>query len=87
MNNLGYSISYDLVIQLENQLASAFRHDIATNDVVCLSQLYKVLFTVGAIDNLDHNPLSTTAKGSFHGTGITLFQSPISSKRELLRIK
>ena len=34
------------------------------------------LFTVGALDNLDHNPSSTTAKDSFHGTGISLFQFP-----------
>ncbi|KAL9954025.1 hypothetical protein ACROYT_G041513 [Oculina patagonica] len=34
------------------------------------------MFTVGAIDNIDHNPSSTTAQGSFHGTGISLFQFP-----------
>ena len=34
------------------------------------------MFTVGAIDNLDHDPSSTTAQGSFHGTGISLFQFP-----------
>jgi len=34
------------------------------------------LFTVGAIDNLDHNLSSLTAKGSFHGTAISLFQFP-----------
>jgi len=28
------------------------------------------------MDNLDHNPSSTTAEGSFHGTGISLMQSP-----------
>lgn len=31
---------------------------------------------MGALDNLDHNPSSTTAKDSFHGTGISLFQFP-----------
>ncbi len=40
------------------------------------SQLRHGLFTVGALDNLDHNPSSTTAKDSFHGTGINLFQFP-----------
>ena len=29
------------------------------------------VFTVGAIDNLDHNPSSKTAQGLFHGTGIS----------------
>ena len=33
-------------------------------------------FTVGALDNLDHNPSSSTAKGSFHGTAISLFLFP-----------
>ena len=80
MNNLGFSISYDRVIQLENQLAFAVCLDVAIKDVVCPSQLCKGLFTVGTLDNLDHNPSSTTAKGSFHGTGISLFQCPTSLK-------
>ena len=32
------------------------------------------LFSTAAVDNIDHNPSSTTAKDSFHGTGISLFQ-------------
>ena len=43
------------------------------------AQLKKGLFTVGALDNLDHNPSSTTTVGSFHGTGISLFQFPTLS--------
>ena len=31
---------------------------------------------IGTLDNLDHNSSSTTAKDSFHGTGISLFQFP-----------
>ena len=31
---------------------------------------------MGALDNLDHNPTSTTSVNSFHGTGISLFQFP-----------
>ena len=30
-------------------------------------------------DITDHNPSSTTAQGSFHGTGISLFQFPTST--------
>ena len=33
----------------------------------------RILFTVGALDNLDHNPSSTTSQSSFHGTGIGMF--------------
>ncbi len=34
------------------------------------------MFTTAAVDNIDHNPSSTTPKESFHGTGISLFQHP-----------
>lgn len=34
------------------------------------------VFTTAAVDNIDHNPSSTTAKESFHGTAISLFQHP-----------
>ena len=36
------------------------------------------LFTSAAIDNIDHNPSSNTAKSSFHGTSISIFQHPDS---------
>ena len=77
LHALGLSISYE---QLENQLATAVCQDIEKKGVVCPAQLRKGLFTIGALDNLDHNPSSTTAKGSFHGTAISLFQSPTRSK-------
>ena len=47
--------------------------------MVCPLNLNCGLFTVGALDNIDYNPSSTTAQGSFHGTGISLFQFPSSS--------
>ena len=57
--------------------------------MVCPPQLCKDVFTSGAIDNIDHNPSSTTAKDSFHGTGISLFQhtsSSIGVPRDVVRI-
>ena len=42
--------------------------------VVCPSNLKLKLFTTSAVDNIDHNPSSTTATGSLHGTAISLFQ-------------
>ena len=41
---------------------------------VCPPQLRSGLFTVAAVDNIDHNPSSTSAHDSFHGTGISLFE-------------
>ena len=76
---LGLSVSYDRVIYLENQLAQAVSEDMQTKGVVCPANLRKDLFTVAALDNLDHNPSSTTATGSFHGTGISIFQFPTKS--------
>ena len=43
---------------------------------VCPPNLLRGLFTAGAINNIDYNTSSTTATGSFHGTGISLFQHP-----------
>ena len=41
---------------------------------VCPPKLQENIFTVSAIDNLDHNPSSSTATDSFHGAGISIFQ-------------
>lgn len=73
LSNLGLSVTYDRV---ENQLATSVCEDFTSKGVVVPSQLRCGLFTVGALDNIDHNPTSTTAKSSFHGTGISLFQFP-----------
>ena len=75
----GLSVSYDRILQVENQLATAVCQHIAEIGLVCPSQLRHGLFMLGALDNLDHNPSSTTATDSFHGTGISLFQFPSSS--------
>ena len=47
--------------------------------VVCPAILQKGLFTTSAVDNIDHNPSATTATISCHGTGISVFQHPVSS--------
>ena len=75
----GLSVSYDQISQVENQLATGVCQHIAEIGLVCSSQLHHGVFTIGALDNLDHNPSSTTATDSFHGTGISLFQYLSSS--------
>ena len=42
--------------------------------VVCLMTLKEGYFMQAAIDNLNHGPTSSTAKESFHRTGISGFQ-------------
>lgn len=63
-----------------SQLATAVCENFQEKGAVVPSQLRHGVFAVGALDNIDHNPSSTTAKGSFHGTGVSLFQFPTSSK-------
>ena len=44
---------------------------------MCSPKLRLELFTIAAIDNIDHNHStdhSTSAQGSFHGTSISVFQ-------------
>ena len=79
LHDLGLSISYDSVLQLESQLATTVDENFLEKGAVVPAQLRLRLFTIGALDNLDHNFSSITAKGSFHGTGISVFQFPTSS--------
>ena len=73
LHKLGISISYKRVIEVENSLGSSICKRFEDEGILCPSQLWKGLFTVGALDNIDHNLSSTTAQGSFHGTGISTF--------------
>ena len=47
-----------------------------SQQLVCRPQLRSNVPTTAAVDNIDHNPSSTTAKDSFHGTVISLHQHP-----------
>ena len=51
-------------------LCKQFREE----NIVCPPALRKGLYTVAAIDNIDHNPSSTTAIGFLHGTAIRIMQ-------------
>ena len=70
LHHLGLSVSYHRVLQVKNELANSVCQDFKKKSVVCPPQLRKGLFTVAAIDNIDHNPPSNTAKCSFHDTGM-----------------
>ena len=65
MAHLGLSVSYDRVFQQFHR-----------EQVVCPPQLHSHVFTTAAVDNIDHNPSSTTARDSFHSTAISLIQHP-----------
>lgn len=76
MFRLGLSVSYDRVLSISSDLANKVCAHFHAIGVVCPPHLRTGLFTVGAVDNIDHDPSSTTAKTSFHGTGMSLFQLP-----------
>lgn len=74
MHDLGLSVSYDRVLAVSTDLGNAVCRRYQEDRVVCPPNLRLQLFTTAAVDNIDHNPSSTTANDSFHGTGISLFQ-------------
>ena len=76
LHKLGISISYDRVLSISTDLGNEVCRRYWQEGAVCPSNLRLGLFTTAAVDNIDHNPSSTTSKDSFHGTGISLFQHP-----------
>ena len=84
---LGISVLYDWVLQVERILAQNLCKQFREENIICPPSLRKWLYTVAAIDNIDHNPSSTTATGSLHGTATSIMQhwtmeNP-SEKREI----
>lgn len=91
LHKYALSVSYKKVLSIETRFAQAIADNTRNNaDIVCPTNLHHHIFTVAALDNLDHNPTSRTASSSFHGTGISIFQFPSSQTpgldQECLRI-
>eukprot|EP00795_Rhopilema_esculentum_P002488 gene2488-18151_t len=59
-------------LAVTKQLCKIYRE----NGVVCPPSIQNGMFTSAAIDNIDHNPSSSTALSAFHGTSISIFQHP-----------
>ncbi|KAK3917822.1 Chromosome-associated kinesin KIF4 [Frankliniella fusca] len=77
LHERGLSVSSNRVYELTANLARHVVQRAEEEGVVCPSVLQKGFFTVGALDNIDIKPSSTTSQGEFHGTGISLFQLPL----------
>ena len=69
-------VSYDRVLAISTAMGNTVSARFEEEHVVCPPKLCFSLFTTSAVDNIDHNPSSTMAKGSLHGRGISLFQHP-----------
>ena len=74
--NLGLCVSYDRLLQVSSEIANSVCQRFKVEDVVCPPKLRNGLFTTAAVDNIDHNPSTATAKDYFNGTGISLMQHP-----------
>lgn len=74
LNAMGFSISYSRVLDIERALAVKVCEKYVEDGCVCPPSLSEGVFTTAAIDNIDHNPTSSSANYSFHGTGISLIQ-------------
>ncbi|CAB4002222.1 Hypothetical predicted protein [Paramuricea clavata] len=72
---LGLSVSYDRVLSISTDIRNTICRKFQDENLVCPAKLWKGILTTSAVDNIDHNPSSNTAKGPFHGTGISLFQN------------
>ena len=74
--SLGICVSYDRFLRLTSEISSALCEKFNNDGVVCPPKLRSSLFTTAAVDNIDYNPSSATAKDSFHGTGISIIKHP-----------
>ena len=74
--NLGLSVSYDREKNVQMAVTKQLCKKYHEENLVCPQNLREGVFTTAAIDNIDHNPTSTTATDSFHGTSISVFQHP-----------
>ena len=72
MYQMGISVSYDRIMEIEDWLMSSLCECYKEDGCVSPACLRKGIFSVGVLDNLDHNPSSTTSVSSCHGTGIRI---------------
>ena len=77
---LGMCISYDRLLSISTDINNSVIDRYDRDGVVCPSKLRDGIFTTAAVDNIDHNPSSTSAHDSFHGTAISLVQHPTTEK-------
>ncbi|CAC5399636.1 unnamed protein product [Mytilus coruscus] len=80
------SVSYDRILSVSASLTNTLCKQYQEDGYVCPPSLQIGLVTTAAVDNIDHNPSSTTAQDSFHGTGISLFQHVTSQMNGQQRI-
>ena len=68
----GICTRYDSMMQISTAVGNEAIDQFVKEKLVCPTEMKKDVFTTGALDNIDHNPTSNRAKGSFHGTAMSL---------------
>lgn len=86
LNTLQLCPSYDRLKTIVNQMSNLTIESFEKHNVAVGYAFSKEQFTTAAFDNLDHNPSSSTAFGSFHGSAITLTQHPDHSESSSLDV-
>ena len=76
LHGLGLCISRNRTLTISSDVANSMCARFESEGVVCPPQAVTDVFTTDAVDNIDHNPSSTTSQGSFHGTAISHLQHP-----------
>ena len=79
---LGLSVSYDRVLEISTNVGTKICNYYDRLKIVCPPQLKRGVFTTFAVDNINHQTSATTAKSSFNGTGISVFQHGISEQSQ-----
>ena len=74
-------------MSIRKQIAAQICEEYRDKGFVCPPSLHNNVFTTAAIDNIDHNLSSTTAKSTIHWTGISIFQHPNETLEEKAPIK
>lgn len=80
--HLGLCVSYKRVLEISTALGNQACDNFHESGIVWPRQIPKNEFVTFAVDNIDHNPSSSTSTGSFHGTAISIRAHP-SSEEEL----
>lgn len=75
---LGLCVSYDRLLHISTGIVNQVCQSYDTNSGIRPPGLHLGLFTTAAVDNIDHNPSSTSSRDSFHGTGISIVQHRVT---------
>ena len=76
----GICISYGRLLSISTDITNSVIDRYDKDSVVCPSKLRDGIFTTAAVDNIDHNPSSTSSQDCFRGTAISLVQHPTAEK-------